>query len=77
MSPAYHERADALERFTEWFESPVYESLYRCSSWVILVNPAPGPSPSLNPQPNPDQVQLLEDSRRRDDERGHARDSPA
>jgi hypothetical protein len=51
MSPAYHERADALERFTEWFESPVYESLYRCSSWVILVNPAPGPSPSLNPQP--------------------------
>ena len=33
MSPAYHERADALERFTEWFDSPVYESLLRCSSW--------------------------------------------
>ena len=29
MSPAYHERADALEHFTEWFESPVYESLLR------------------------------------------------
>jgi len=35
MSPAYHERADALERFTEWFDSPVYESLLRCSSWKI------------------------------------------
>ena len=73
MSPAYHERADALERFTEWFDSPVYESLLRCSSWAILVNPETSPSPSPQPHPHPhphptpNQVQLLEDPRRRDD----------
>ena len=67
MSPAYHERADALERFTEWFDSPVYESLLRCSSWAMLSSP-----PSPTPQPHPEQVQLLEDPRRRGDERGDA-----
>lgn len=30
MSPFYHERGDALERFAAWFESPVYEALLRC-----------------------------------------------
>ena len=30
-----------------------------------------------HPHPTPNQVQLLEDPRRRDDERGHARDAPA
>ena len=85
MSPAYHERADALERFTEWFDSPVYESLLRCSPCTIPVNPepkrspnpSPDPDPDPNPDPNLDQVQLVEDPRRRDDERGHARDAPA
>ena len=67
MSPAYHERADALERFTEWFDSPVYESLLRCSSRAVLSSP-----PSPTPQPHPEQVQLLEDPRRRGDERGDA-----
>ena len=71
MSPAYHERADALERFTEWFDSPVYESLLRCSSRVVLSSP-----PSPTPQPHPEQVQLLEDPRRRGDERGDAGDPP-
>ena len=48
MSPAYHERADALERFTEWFDSPVYESLLRCSSWAV---PAPPSKPDASAPP--------------------------
>ena len=35
MSPAYHERADALQRFSMWFSSPLYESLLACESWEI------------------------------------------
>ena len=35
MSPAFHERADALQRFSMWFSSPLYESLLECDSWTI------------------------------------------
>ena len=35
MSPAYHERDDALERFSMWFASPVYEALLGCQSWQV------------------------------------------
>lgn len=35
MSPAYHERSDAFERFSMWFSSPLYESLLGCSDWKI------------------------------------------
>ena len=35
MSPAYHQRSDARERFVAWFDSPVYESLLGCCAWTI------------------------------------------
>ena len=35
MSPAYHQRSDALERFSAWFNSPLYESLLGCSTWTL------------------------------------------
>ena len=35
MSPAYHERTDALERFEAWFDSPIYESIQGCSAWTV------------------------------------------
>jgi hypothetical protein len=35
MSPAYHEREDALERFSMWFSSPMYESLLGLTSWRV------------------------------------------
>ena len=36
MSPQYHERPDALERFSAWFGSPLYEGLLGCRSWTLL-----------------------------------------
>lgn len=36
MSPAYHARPDALERFSGWFASPFYEVLLECASWKIF-----------------------------------------
>ena len=35
MSPAYHERSDALERFSLWFSSPMYETLLGCAAWDV------------------------------------------
>ena len=35
MSPAYHERTDAFERFCAWFSSPAYESLLGCREWEM------------------------------------------
>ena len=35
MSPAYHTRTDAFERFSSWFASPVYEALLRCQIWEL------------------------------------------
>ena len=35
MSPAYHQRPDALERFSAWFNSPLFESLLGCTNWEL------------------------------------------
>ena len=35
MSPAYHVRADAVERFSTWFDSPFYEALNGCTDWRL------------------------------------------
>lgn len=51
MSPAYHERSDALERFEAWFDSPIYEPIQGCSAWVVkgAVTTREAPSETLLP----------------------------
>lgn len=52
MSPAYHERADALERFEAWFDSPIYEPIQGCSAWAVKGAVTTREAPSETPLPD-------------------------